>query len=233
MSWVPRAQRHLFADIRFGSGGSSIQSWIAAFPDPSSSPAHYTRRLRIFDCDIAAVATWIHPFRHIVELRVKPLSRSRSVPTSLAQLRGLSPTLRSLYIYTSYIPHLDLLGFICSFPLVEDLNLQYVTATGGIDNRSIDLASPKFTGNLYILSVDSSAARGLLALPCGLRFTKIIINSVRAAGYAGLVNDLVSKCSGTLEFLKVSPPYQRTFPSTPMVNRCLFIANGRVDAAVF
>ena len=221
-SWIPRARLHLFAQVSFGSVGHDIELWMATFPDPSSSPAHYTRRLNIFDLDITILASmgalaWIHHFRHIVELHLKPvLPVGSSIPVSIAQLRGLSPALRRLHLYRSTTPFLELLDFICSFPLLEDLTLRFVVATDGVDSGNVDLASPKFTGTLSTMSTDDPAVRGLLALPGGLRFTKIVIACT--AGHAGLVNDLVSKCSDTLESLAVAYYSQGTFLLTLVVN---------------
>ena len=46
--WVPWTQRHSFARVESGSSdGPTLQSWMKAFRDPSDSPAHYTRALRI------------------------------------------------------------------------------------------------------------------------------------------------------------------------------------------
>ena len=46
-SWIPRTRYHLFAGVEFNSQAPSVQSWIRAFPDPSNSPTHYTRKLSI------------------------------------------------------------------------------------------------------------------------------------------------------------------------------------------
>jgi len=47
-SWIPPTRRHLFADIRFGNA-QRLRSRKETFPDPSTSPAHYTKTL-IIDC---------------------------------------------------------------------------------------------------------------------------------------------------------------------------------------
>src|ERR1700753_3734442 len=46
-SWIPAARKHLFADIQFRTI-DDLESWEAIFPDPSASPAHYTKTL--FGC---------------------------------------------------------------------------------------------------------------------------------------------------------------------------------------
>lgn len=52
-SWVPRARRHIFARVMFDN--SPFESWMKTFPDPSNSPAHYTRSLLI--CTLLDVIT--------------------------------------------------------------------------------------------------------------------------------------------------------------------------------
>ena len=46
-SWVHRTRRHLFAHIQFCPSLSPTELWKKTFPDPSNSPAHYTRSLSI------------------------------------------------------------------------------------------------------------------------------------------------------------------------------------------
>ena len=44
-SWIPRARMHLFAHVAFSARG--LQSWKKLFPDPSTSPACYTKTLHL------------------------------------------------------------------------------------------------------------------------------------------------------------------------------------------
>ena len=43
-SWIPHTRRYLFAGIQFFSM-ETVESWRETFPDPSNSPAYYTRTL--------------------------------------------------------------------------------------------------------------------------------------------------------------------------------------------
>ena len=45
-SWIPRARKHLFADINFVDE-DDIEAWRKRFPDPTRFPAHHTRTMRI------------------------------------------------------------------------------------------------------------------------------------------------------------------------------------------
>ena len=73
-SWIPRARKHLFAEIRF-NGAKKLQSWKGTFPDPSTSPARYTKTLFI-DCPHAVTAAdageggWIKVFSQVARLEV-------------------------------------------------------------------------------------------------------------------------------------------------------------------
>ena len=67
-SWVPRTRKHLFASIRFLTV-KNLQSWKKAFPDPSTSPAHYTKTL-LTDCADVEVGSWIGGFSQVVHLEL-------------------------------------------------------------------------------------------------------------------------------------------------------------------
>ena len=73
-SWIPRTRKHLFADIAFHTT-ESLQSWKAAFPNPSTSPAHYAKTLFIGSSEVVTVAdadagNWIRGFYRVVHLVV-------------------------------------------------------------------------------------------------------------------------------------------------------------------
>ena len=46
-SWDPRTRTHLFAKVTFNTG-QHLQSWKTTFPDPSTSPARYTKDLVVW-----------------------------------------------------------------------------------------------------------------------------------------------------------------------------------------
>jgi len=53
-SWIPRAQRNLFAHVTFDA--SKLDLWKKTFPDPSNSPAYRTRSLLISDIPTVSAA---------------------------------------------------------------------------------------------------------------------------------------------------------------------------------
>ena len=220
-SWVPRTKKHLFARIHFGEGGSTIQSWVKAFPDPSNSPGHHTRDLGIYGPP-PGESTWIRSFHRIEKLSVFAFD-SRTSETSLVQLHGLSPTLKSLYLIHFSIPTSEIFGLLCSFPLLVNFGLYH----RGFESDDSDLwvapsTSPKFTGALHLFEVIRSTALLLLALPDGLHFTKIMVKCY--AEDVGLLMSLVSKCSDTLESLCIDYCTPRAFHSAPDVCNILPLA---------
>jgi hypothetical protein len=73
-SWVPWTRRHLFTHIHLRSR-KSVESWMEIFPDPSNSPAHHARSLRI--CSTATTPmtgsnarAWLRSFHLVVTLSV-------------------------------------------------------------------------------------------------------------------------------------------------------------------
>ena len=122
-SWVPRTRRHLFAFLEFDASPrskSTLELWMKAFPDPSNSPARYTRGLHLARYLAATVAIskarrWVHSFNHFTYLAVTT-AWVGDHHISFPQLRGLSPSLKSLRLSYSYAPLSELLALICSFP---------------------------------------------------------------------------------------------------------------------
>ena len=216
-SWIPRTRIRLFDRVEFLLSESTIESWMRTFPDPSNSPAHYTRSLLLSNFKGITVALpWIQSFNHIVELEVASWADNRHI--SLTRLCGLSPTLKYLRISHALAPLSEILEFICSFPLLEDLALCFLTFKGNADIWDAPLTSPKFTGSLLLSSSDRKFIRKLLDLPGGLHFSKITVSS--SIGDCDLVNELVSTCSNTLESFCIGF-YARAFLMGSMADQYL------------
>jgi hypothetical protein len=196
-SWVPRARRHLFAYVYLGS----VTSWEKHFPDPSSSPAHFTRSLGIYGPPVVTAArAWIRSFCHAIELEVDT-TQDTDGRLSLVHLCGFSPTLKSLHLYCTPTPLPEIFDLICSFPLLEDLTLDYDNLRSNVNEWSAPSTSPVLSGSLDLSCENCTVVRGLLGLPSGLHFSKIKIS--RVVEDAESTMDLVSKCSDTLESLCV------------------------------
>jgi hypothetical protein len=226
-SWIPRTRKHLFASVEFHDKQSHIELWKEAFPDPSTSPARYTRRLSIRGIQpiIAAdtdVGGWIRAFRNLAHLHLESIGREdRQV--SLVPFHGLSPTLKSLSL--TFIT-LEVLDLICSFPLLDDLAL--FPPRGG-DNTEVwntPSTSPKLTGSLTLRTFGGilPVSRRLVGLPGGLRFTKIMIGCIKEDVKSTMY--LVSMCTDTLEYLGVYHVTPGVFISAPMSSRHLTRIHG-------
>ena len=212
-SWVPRTRKYLFADIRFvGYRESTIQSWVEIFPDPSNSPARCTRDLRILEPLPQNESPWIRSFNRVEKLFVSAFNWGTS-ETSLVLLHGLSPTLKSFHLFHCSIPTPEIFNLVCSFPLLEDLTIRRRGAESDSDSDEwvAPSTSPKFTGTLHLIGQIFSTALLLLALPDGLHFTRIVLQC--CVEDAGLVTDLVSRCSDTLESLCIDYRSSRAFHS--------------------
>jgi len=201
-SWVPRARRHIFAHVEFDGLQFTVQRWTEVFPDPSSSPAHYTRFLMIFGVQsVTAAGTdagrWIRAFHSVVRLRMDSIDRAESWggdPVSLLPFHGLSPAIRSLHLYFTSIPHSEVLGLMCSFPLLKDFIFVPSGFGSDADKWIVPLTSPRHTGFLKLggtVGVIRSIARRMFDLPNGLRFTKIVLAGFSNMDF-GFMTDLVS-----------------------------------------
>jgi hypothetical protein len=217
-SWVSRVRRHLFADIDFYTKNSLIEPWMKAFPDPSNTPAHYTRTLWVYGFPpITDAGPWIRAFHRVVDLYVDTVGWNLS-EVSLVPLHGLSPTLKSLDITYHSFPFSEILNLICSFPSLEDLALIRLPRKHG-DTRevAIPLTSPRLTGTLRLEVVDSAPSDmpRLLALPGGLHFSRIdVMNFIQDIE---TTMSLVSGCSETLNSLIILYYPQSTLLSATMV----------------
>ena len=241
-SWVPRVRRHFFAHVKFEEfpGGSYLELWMKAFPDPSNSPAHYARTLAILGGKLVAAAStdvgrWILAFHNVVHFHVNAGSWVENwgynYQISLIPFHGLSPTIRSLCLYSSFIPSSETLDLVCSFPLIEDFTFISYDRENEPKEWTAPLTSPKLTGSLKLESVVGgiglgSAVRRLLDLPNGLHFRKIVLVRVWDAD-PGLVRDLVLRCSRTLEFLDVTEGLLGELPHPLCIIRTLPIQLGR------
>ena len=223
-SWIPRARRHLFFSIEFSSK-SLIGLWIKDFPDPSTSPAHYTRVLSFLgSAPLASAHTLAHPrvrdFRHIIDLQLCGIWGIREI--SLIPLHGLFPTLKSLSVSLSRISPSEIATLICSFPLLKDLELCHLLTNNTIATHKWSAPStfPELTGTLRLsesIPLIPVAFRLMLDLPNScFCFSRIVL--MCHVNHADLAADLVSKCSNTLESLSIGYFSPSTFTSASVVS---------------
>ena len=221
-SWVPRARKYLFSHVELHASVSHVELWKKTFPDPSNSPAHHTRSLSIRGISVVTAADtdadgWIRTFHNVERLRLDRLGED-DFRASLVPFYGLSPTVKSLSMICASVEVFDL---ICSFPLLEDLAL-ISPINDEADGWNAPVTSPKLTGSLTLQSIWEirSITRRFCALPGGLHFTKITLGL--SVEDSDSVMDLISRCSNTLESLKITCFFlMGTFPSVPAIGQYL------------
>ena len=207
-SWVHRTREHLFAHVEF-TWTRNFKLWQKTFPDPSDSPARYTRSLSIRNFEVVTlvdtgVGDWIRTFSGVVRLHVN-IEYNSDRKVSLVPLHGLSPTLKSLHLVCeSSTSSSEVFGLVCSFPLLEDLALDSLDDNSEFDEWDVPSTSPRLTGclSLMVVSEIGPIVRRLLELPSGLRFSNISAKCLREDVES--MTDLVSKCSDTLKSLSIS-----------------------------
>jgi len=219
-SWIQRTQKHLFAHTSFHASCPSVESWKNAFPDPTDSPAHHTRKLSIryphliTASDVNTILTFCN-----VECLDVITSGWRDGRISLAPLRGFSPVLRSLYLSFVSLPDSEIFGLICSFPFLEALTL-VSHGRGGRDERwNPPPTSPRLDGSLKVESVFEgirSITHQLLGLPNGIHFTKIAVPWLSEEDVRSTM-DLVSRCADTLQSFDITNYCSGALPSPPPI----------------
>ena len=213
-SWIPRARRHLFSRIEFHTP-QNLLSWKTTFPDPSTSPAHYTRSLHINCPQIVKNADaeeggWISTFSRVVYFEVViPRRDVNRLGCSLIPFRGFSPALNFLRVSFTGLLSPSVYSLIHSFPRLHSLALttpDWYCRDSGFHEQEIfiQLSGPlAFTGILE-LSLEEGMlpiASTLLSLPNGLHFRELRL-TLHHEEDTSLTAALAEKCSSTLETLK-------------------------------
>ena len=222
-SWIHRTQKHLFAYIRFDpTDRPMIQPWKRTFPDPSNSPAHHVSTLSLEGIHAGTltdpgVGSWIRSFNRVENLRAE-LDSLTLDQVSLVQLHGFSPTLKLLCLILTDSPLSEVFNLVCSFPLLEDLELFTFGSASDIDDWDPPSTSPKLTGFLQIGFGIPSVARRLCDLPGGLRFSKM---TLWCDDDIASTMDLVSRCSATLESFGIYCGIASTFTLASVIGQHL------------
>jgi len=219
-SWIPRARTHLFAEVVFQTAGSH-ESWKKTFPDPSTSPARYTktlfiRRPQVVTATDAEAGCWISGFPHLVRLVMIGRSRQRFARgwgDTFALFHGISPVIKSLRVDFVLFRSPQLFDLILSFPLLEDLSVtdccHLPVEPDGSLNRPSTPTHPSsltmFTGSLKLdmRGGMEPIAHRLLSLSGGIHFRKLILK-LSCGEDIPLATSFVEKCSHTLESLDIT-----------------------------
>jgi hypothetical protein len=204
-SWIPRTRWHLFANIAFPAVGS-LESWKKTFPDPSMSPAHYTKTLSVGCSEVVTAADadeggWIRGFSCVAHLE---MCSQGSVSSSLVPFHSL-PAIKSLRITFPVLPFQQVFNLILSFPFLEDLEV--VSSYDGPDRLPTAQPSrpPMLTGSLKLCLQGGMEhfIRRLLSLPGGIHFRKLALTWLREEDVP-LTTGLVEECFRTLESLEIA-----------------------------
>jgi hypothetical protein len=209
--WVPRARKHLFAEIKFYTT-KSLESWKNVFLHPANSPARYVKILSIRCPEVvmnadAEAGGWIKGFSRVARFALD----SRGLftdPTPLVLFHGFSPVIKSLCVTFMALPPSRVIDLILSFPLLEDLAM---TTFSGISAGSDRLSAvvqrstpPTLTGSLE-LNIEEGMEPIiylLLSLPGGIHFRKLTWTWFHEGDHLSTVA-LVEGCSHTLESLDI------------------------------
>ena len=200
---------------------SSLESWMRTFLDPSKSPTHHVRTLSIRGIEVFArvnadARTWLRSFTNVETLFANPTVWDTARGITLAPLRGLSPTLKSLHHFHSSIPLPDILDLICSFPLLEDLIVGSIGIESGAHNWDLPQTLPKLTRSLHLTGQNRLLSRKLMDLQDGLHFSKILVWC--SIEDAALAIKLVTRCYDTLESLTIEFYPSGMFPPTSVAD---------------
>ena len=73
-SWIPRARKYLFGEIKIASL-PDLHAWWKSFPDPGSSPAYHTHSLLLHSAKLISFVMegcgWIRPFTNVMRLEMR------------------------------------------------------------------------------------------------------------------------------------------------------------------
>ena len=215
-SWVPRTRKHLFAEVDL-CYKHDLECWKAMFPDPSASPAHFAKSLRVGCASDVAIADaevggWLTGFTHITHLEVESIETYCTEPAaSLVAFHGFSSTVKSLCMACADHPPSQIFDFILSSPLLEDLTVTSyrvrVDDGDGSDNTPTFVRpsnTPVLNGTLK-LSLDQGMKpiiSRLLVIPGGIHFRKLTLTWLHGKDLPSIIA-LVGECSRTLESLDI------------------------------
>jgi len=220
-SWVARTRRHLFAEVHLRTA-KSLESWKGMLPDPSTSPACYTKALLIGCPQVLTVVgaeaeaearSWIGSFLGVerLELGGRDLYAC-GWEAAFVLLHAFSPVIKSLRVTISSFPFSRFLHLVLTLPLLEDLTMINCHDVPPIDGDYPDGLStvvlpsspPRFTGSLELRLREGLGpiVDWLLSLPSGIHFRKLVLSWFREEDFS-LTTALAEKCSHTLESLDI------------------------------
>ena len=157
-----------------------------------SGVLHYTQHLTIKvedgSLDLRDMQEYLQYLRSITKLRTLALGaddRNPFIPVFGEHLGMFTNTLRHLDIRSARGTEMQILYFVCQFPLLDDLTIVYADCTAvehGLHVPAIT-QSPLFRGRLVLAKVHSREFfESLVALPSGFNFHSLELHWCRPLG---------------------------------------------------
>ena len=232
ITWVNRCRHHLFAEIELRSP-THIRLWFRAGLGPS---CHYVRSL----CLTQDNFTWIGPetpeviqnglaaFQNVESLSLSSLNLTPFDEHSLIRFFGhFSERLTSLSVEGFTVDPDPLLFFICMFPKMDNLTLDYLRMGGDIKPFRRPTVTPRFRGKLSLLNIKSSGTALVASLSdLPMAFKDVCVENCRFEKPKPL-KDLFSVCGEAMKKIKVcriffgeidlhgTPSYEASYISDP------------------
>lgn len=204
-------RKYTFGDIELLSP-LDLRKWEETFPEPANSPACYTRSLTVGLIEVGTTedvdkGCWIRSFTKVRRLFVRSERCWEFGPNGSYPPFDALSSVTSLKLHSTHLRPQQNFELICSFPLLEDLDIEHCEKSfGEIDGcrDSIQrLGRPKLTGTLFLRDLDLRHTIDLLlALPGGLHFRKIALDRYIPEQFRELAA-LMEKCYGTLECIDI------------------------------
>lgn len=201
-TFVPSCRRHLFRRVVFRP--HTLPTWKITFPDPSTSPAAYTREMRIHLTSDAPtqLAEYMPYFTNVRNLT---LNGGRCETGEWISSIGRLPTsIRSLTMQFVSITDVQVLKIMEQLPNLDDFSL-WTSRGAGLSAEAGEILGGRYGGNLDLKVFHASLVRSLLKAPEGLGFKSIKASCNTEDDFPAYV-DLVATCRDTLSELDISVP---------------------------
>ena len=202
-TFVPSCRRHLFSRIVFRS--HNLPTWKTTFPDPSTSPALYTREMRIHLATDAStqLAEYMPYFSNLHDLTlIGGKCENREWITNIGKL----PTsIRSLTMKFVSVTNAQVLEVMEQLPNLDDFSLCTFKG-GGFPVGAGEVLRGRYNGKLELLLVEDfhvGIARSLLKMPEGLGFKSVKVFCNNGDDFL-VYADLVAACRDALTDLDIS-----------------------------
>jgi len=201
--FVPPCHRHLFRRVVFRP--DNIPTWKTTFPDPSISPAPYTREMRIHlgsdaPMQLEEYMPYFSNARDLTLIGGKCENRDW-----ISKIGRLPTSIRSLTMKFVSVADVQVFRIMEQLPNLDDLSLCTFKGTCFVAGAG-EVLRGRYSGKLDLLLVEdfhASIVRSLLKAPGGLAFRSIKAFCNTEDDFP-VYMDLVATCRDTLVDLDIS-----------------------------